>query len=83
MTQPEMPLIQKDFFTYEGSKRLGRRSMKGGPWIEAELTRALEEQLAGLEVLNTENIWMKFIENLIVTSELIDRYKIFLYLRDM
>jgi hypothetical protein len=30
--------------------------MRGGPWIEAEFTQALEEQLAGLEVFNTEKI---------------------------
>jgi hypothetical protein len=46
-----MPLIQGDLFTYEGSKRLGGRSMRGGPRIETEFTRALEEQLAGFEVL--------------------------------
>jgi hypothetical protein len=30
--------------------------MRGGPWIEAEFTQALEEQLASLEVFNTEKI---------------------------
>lgn len=71
-----MPLIQGDLFTYDGSKGLGR-SMRGGPRIETEFTRALEEQLAGFEVLNTEKIWVKFNKNVIVTGELIYRNEIF------
>jgi len=72
-----MPLIQEDLFTYEGSKGLGRRSMRGGPRIETEFTRALEEQLAGFEVLNTEKIWVKFNKHMINTGELIYRNEIF------
>jgi len=78
-----MPLIQGDLFTYEGSKRLGGRSMRGGPRIETEFTRALEEQLAGFEVLNIEKIWVKFNKNVIATGELIYRNEIFLYFRNM
>jgi hypothetical protein len=55
MTHPKMPLVQRDFFTEIGSKVLGR-SMRGRPWIEARSTRALEEQLAGVKVLNTEKL---------------------------
>jgi hypothetical protein len=43
----------------------------------------LEEQLEGFEVLNTEKMWMKFNENVVITSELVDRYKVFLDLRGM
>jgi hypothetical protein len=78
-----MPLIQGYFFTNIGSKGLGRRSMRGWPWIETGTTRALEEQLAGVKVLNTEKIRMKFNENVIVTSKLVYRYEIFLDFRKM
>jgi len=60
-----------------------RLIMEGGPRIEAEYTRALEEQLAGVEVLNTEKIGMKINKNMIVTCELIYRYKVFLNFRNM
>jgi hypothetical protein len=78
-----MPLIQGDLFTYEGSKGLGRRSMRGGPRIETKFTQALEEQLASFEVLNIEKIWVKFNKNMIVTGELIYRNDISLYFRKM
>jgi hypothetical protein len=41
------------------------------------------KQLAGLEVLNTEKSWMKFNENMIVTSELVYKDEVFLDLRYM
>jgi len=57
--------------------------MRGRLWIEAGSTRALEEQLAGVKVLNTEKLRMKFNENVIVTSKLVYRYEILLDLRNM
>jgi hypothetical protein len=83
MTKPEMPFIQGHFLTNEGSKRLGWRDIWGWPWIEAELTLALEEQLPSWKILNTEKGGMKFNENMVIFSEFVDRNKIFLNLRNM
>jgi len=60
-----------------------RRSSKGWPWIEAELTRALKEQLTGLKILNTKKGRVKLNEDMVITCELIYGYKVFLYLMNM
>jgi hypothetical protein len=78
-----MPLIQWNFLTNEGSKRLGKMITRWGPWIETGSTQAFEEQLADSEVLDTEKSGMKFNKNLIVICKLVNRYKIFLDFRDM
>jgi len=83
MTKPKMPLIQGNFFTNEGGKKPGRGSRKGWPWIEAELIRALKEQLTCLEILNTEKVKMKFNKNMVISCELINRDTFFLYLRNI
>jgi len=51
--------------------------MRGGPWVETESTRAFEEQLAGLEVLDIGKSGMKFNKNLIIMCKLVNRYKVF------
>lgn len=83
MAKSKMPLIRGNLLTNECNEGPGGGSKRRWPWIEAEFTQALEEQLACLEVLNTEIIWMKSNENIIVTSELIYKDKVFLNLRNM
>jgi len=56
MAKSKMPLIQGNLLTNEYSEGTGGGSKRRWPRIEAEFTQALEEQLAGLEVFNTEKI---------------------------
>jgi hypothetical protein len=72
MTKPEMPLIQRNLFTNEGSKRNGSLGTRGWPWIETEFTRALKEELTSSKVLKIETSRMEFKKNMVIACELIN-----------